>query len=191
MSRNLTNLILFSIAILSTISFFISDNNETIILPISSILVFTTLFADFYLTTLNIKKGTFIKIGKNKSKIWNSVMFLVIGIIWILLGTYGSHSYLHWKGIDNKIFLGILFISASILRIENYTILIKGSNIAFNDFMEQSEWSISKIDKVIMNNNNVSFFKNERKKEFIIDDYEMPKLKQFLKEKFNDRLIIE
>lgn len=191
MTRNLSSLIIISIAILSTISFFIIKTDEDIILPISSTLLYGTLFVDFYITRFKIKNGTFLRIGKKKRKIWNSVMFLVIGIIWILLGIFTTHSYLHWKGIDSKIFLGILFISASILRIENYTILIKGRNIAFNEFMEQSEWSISKIDKVVMNNNNVSFFKNEHKKEFIIDDYEMSKLKQFLIEKFNDRLIIE
>lgn len=191
MTRNLSSLIIISIAILSTFSFFIIETDENIILPISAVLLFVTLFTDFYITRFKIKNGIYIRIGKKKSKIWNSFMFLVLGIILIFLGIYSNHSNLHWKGIDNKIFLGILLISARILRIENYTILIKGRKIAFKDFMEQSEWSISKIDKVVLNNNIVSFFKNERKKEFFIDEYEMPKLKQILIEKFNNRLIIE
>lgn len=191
MPRNLSNLLIISILILATISFIIKPD-ETIIYPISSFLIFATLFVDFYITKLKIKNGSFLRIGKKKSKIWHSVMLLVIGILWVLFPTFfPDSSTQQWKGIDSIIFLGIVYVLASVFRIVNYTILIKERNIAFCEFMNQSEWSISKIDQVLIKNNNVSFYKNDRKKEFIIDDNELPKLKQFLIEKFKEKLIID
>lgn len=165
-------------------------HDKAIIFPILYGILLFTLTIDFISNRLKIKSGRHIKIGKNKSEIWTSVIVFTIGIIMIIIGLLFKSSW-NWNGFDSKFFWGLLFVTTSIFRYDDSLIIIKEKTIQFNEFLNKSEWKISKIEKAEIDKNNVRFEQKEKTIELTIEESEISTLTQILTKKMNDRLTIK
>jgi hypothetical protein len=189
MKRSKFNLIGISIAILSTIGLML-DKNDTIILPISALLIILLMIVNLLTTRRMIKTGKYLKIGSNKKdSIRDSILMSILGLIWLFLGIFQTKSNIHYLGIDINCYIGFLFISSSFLKYDNYVIIIRDKDVSFIDF---ATWEISKIEKVILKNSAITFIKKEQKKHYALNDpTKHETIKIFLKNKFKDKLLVE
>lgn len=189
MSRIKINVIIIIIGVFSTIGFFLVEN-ETILLPISTILILVTLLTEFLNNAIKIKSGVYLKAGKNSGEKWTVIMFFGIGLFLIIVGIFRTNTNLYWKGIDSNMCIGVLFIFTFLFRSDNFQLLIKRKSVYFNRYMDKAEWKLSHIDKIVFNDNNIIFTKGNKQKEILIEnDQEFIKARKFLSDNFSEKII--
>ena len=144
-------------------------HNNAVILPILTGIILFTLTTEFLINRIKIRSGKILKIGRNKNEIWISALFFTIGFIMILVRIFfKNHS--NWNGLDGNFFLGFILISKSILEYDNSIMIVKEKTIQFNEFLNVGEYKIAKIEKVVIENNNVRSELKGKVIELTVDD---------------------
>jgi hypothetical protein len=150
------------------------------------------LIIDNILTRYKIKKGKYIKIGKDKFIKWKLIILLLIGIssIWggYLLNSDSTSYYL-----DNSLVtLGILMIIYGITT-QNYLLLFKRRTVMFTDGLSNNELKYKNLNKIEIKDEffEMNYDTGKEILKYSRDEFKyFSKLVDFLESKIGSKLII-
>lgn len=151
-------------------------------------------FWDFYLIKTKIKKGVYIIIGKVKRNIFK-LPFPIYFILFCAVLLFIFLIFTNFKSLNINpfpLYFIPLLINAFIIN-GNFKLMIKDNTIIIIDnSSEKEEWKFSKIIKVVINNNKISFYKKNDEIEISLDNEDdIIKAKQYLSERLKEKFIIE
>jgi hypothetical protein len=108
---------------------------------------------------------------RGRIKVWVIRMALVFqGVILLTSGVTEIAPFLQYKGIDVKVFAGVLLMMAGLLRNKRYLFLITPVTITFNDQNGWAEWKIDEISSFSARRNKMIFRKGDSSREIILPD---------------------
>jgi hypothetical protein len=109
--------------------------------------------------------------GKGRIRVLIIRLAVVVqGVILLTSGAVEPAPLLEFKGLDVKVFAGILLLMAGLMRNRRYLFLLSAYTITFNDRKGWSEWKIEDISSFSLRRNKIIFYKGDISREIMFSD---------------------
>ncbi len=147
--------------------------NKSLMMPALFISGYVLIVYDYLLENIKIRSPRRLLIPQSKGRI---MVLLIRGVLvlqgFILLssGAGETDSVMDFRGVDVKVFAGILLMLAGLLRNRRYHFLLTQHSITFNDHHGWSEWKVKDISRFIIRKNTMVFYKGEISREIRFPD---------------------
>jgi hypothetical protein len=163
------------------------DND--LMIPILAGVLYLSLIINYIIKRERIK----FAFGMNKNWKLNLFIGIILGILILIWGLLVNQSSFSFRGIDNKVFLGIYFIMLSITGIDKHLIYITKGAIIFQDtsIFIIKKWEFEKIVRIELWENRIKIMKNQENHSFTLKSSEIKEFSASVREKLGDKIIIK
>ena len=148
---------------------------------------------DYYLIKTKIKKGIYILAGKEKRNIKNipfPIYFVFFLVLLMILDVIFTNIESFIRNPIPLYFVPLIINNLSYGR--NFKLLIKENSFIIDEVFYKKEWRLKKIIKIVINKNQITFYKKKDYISIILKSEEdIEKVKQYLSKNMKERLIIE
>ncbi len=139
-------------------------------------------------------KGKLLVIGRNPNNKSNFYIGLIGGFLFLIWGVFTRNSSISFLGFKNEFYFGVLMILNSLMPIQKKIVQISNRTMTYFEFVGWTEWSLSKIDRVLITNERLVFERGNTSLEITIEEDELATLnqiKEFLKQKMDNKMVLE
>lgn len=147
--------------------------NRSLMMPAIFIAGYILIVYDYLLENIKIRSPRRLLVPQRKGRIFVLLIRGVLvlqGFILLSSGAGETDSVIDFRGIDVKVFAGILLMLAGLLRNRRYHFLLTPHSITFNDHLGWSEWKIKDISRFVIGKNSMVFYKGEISREIRFPD---------------------
>jgi len=144
--------------------------------------------------SIKIKNGSFVSIGRRKSRYYNLLIFAFIGALWVFTPYLKSEIVLTDDDTLQNICVGICWLFCGIYNYDKSFFLLKENSMIYDDFMYSGELRFKKINKLVYSDKSLFFMRRHYWKEINLDslsDAEIESVKTFLSNKLQERFVVE
>lgn len=161
---------------------------------ITSCIAYLCYLYDYFSYRYKVLKGKLLVIGRNPDTKSNFYIGFIGGFLFVIWVIFDRNTTLSFFGLDSKLFLGVLYIIMSLIPINRKIVQISNKTMIYFKKIGWTEWSLSKIDSVLITNERLVFERGDEILEITIEENELATLnqiKEFLKPRMDDKLVIE
>lgn len=166
------------------------------LLPITASLSYAMTIGDFVLGRRNLKTGKYFAFTRERNTIFQGILWPVLGGLLILWGLLSKDGGISYKGVDSKVFIGLLFLISGIFHLltPKTILLLTDKSIVFTGAIGKEEWKYKKLDKIIINEKEILLLKGTASETFSIENAEkevINSIYNFLLPKLDNRIFKE
>lgn len=157
-------------------------------------IVYLFFLYDYISYRYKVLKGKLLVIGRNPNSKSNFYIGFIGGFLFVIWGIFNRNSSLSFFGLGNEFYFGVLCIIMSLIPTSRKIVQISNKTMIYFEEIFWSEWPLRKIDRVLITNERLVFERGNKILEITIEENELAALnqiKEFLKPRMDDKLVIE
>lgn len=165
-----------------------------LLLPVSAFFAYFAVIGKYYHQKYLQNKHRIILINKKRYTIGQIAIGILVSIAFIIWGLFDDDSSIAFLNIDEKVFMGGLFLLIVIFNTEKYQLEITNRSLIFDDLFYWNEWKFKKINKIVLNKYGIVCYKGTEKEEVLFDSEHkeiIPTIETYLLKRIHDKLIKE
>lgn len=154
-----------------------------VMLPVTTFVIIGLLVYEYLLIRIAVKNGKAICLEKRNKSRWSTIIFVLVGIGFIMLGL-GIHvqSFSYW-GADSISYFGLIIIAIALTSVKTPVILFKERDQKKTYYLVIPQLTYKRIDKVIIGNKSLVIeSKNSTVNYDFLDESQRTTIQNFVKE---------